>query len=569
MMLLWVIRGDDMLARDYTLRVCVVFVCFFALFMIIAMRLFLVQIRQQDFFKILAKHQYEHEITLNPARAVVYDRSGVVPLALNREVHSAFIVPEQLIESKKAMKFIKRQYPEAYQRIVSNPDKKFLWLDRKLTSEKYNNLKALGFEDIHFISEHQRFYPFNAASQLVGFTDIDNVGIAGIELGFTQRLGGVPTTIKLEKDARSGVFYFGKKVRKQGEVGKPVVLTIDSSLQSLAYHALKQSVDDLKAQAGSVVVLDPDTGQVLAMTNYPTFDPNQKSVPTLAMMKNSAVCECYELGSVMKAFCALAALEEQVVGFDEPIDCEGRFAFVDKVKVENPTLTLLRVLKENNNILPFHNVVRYSSNVGIAKVAQRLDQRLYLHLRRLGFGSKTKIQFPGERTGFVNPPDRWSRPSLVVMSFGYELMVSPMQLAKAFGIIANGGHAFDVTLLKNDRSQKKKGRKLYGDTSIEQMKCILEKTCERFPIPGFRVMGKTGTARCVKDGKYSEKDHNYTFAGIIEKGDYRRVIVTFIREPEKAALWASEVSLPLFNKIAQSMVVRDVMHQVVTLSSEG
>src|SRR5438128_2161330 len=129
-----------MLARDYTLRVCVVFVCFFGLFTIIAMRLFLVQIRQQDFFKILAKHQYEHEITLNPPRAVVYDRSGKIPLALNRERPSAFVVPEQLIESKKTIKFIKKQYPEAYQRIVSNPDKKFLWLDRKLTPEKYNSL---------------------------------------------------------------------------------------------------------------------------------------------------------------------------------------------------------------------------------------------------------------------------------------------------------------------------------------------------------------------------------------------------------------------------------------------
>lgn len=558
-----------MLARDYTLRVCVVFVCFFMLFVVITMRLFLVQIRQQDFFKILAKHQYEHEITLSPPRALVYDRTGKVPLAMNKENFSAFIVPEQLINAKKTMKFIKKKYAEVYQRIVSNPDKKFLWLDRKLTPEKYDSLKKLGLEAIHFMPEFGRFYPLNAASQLIGFTDIDNVGIAGIELGFTQQLGGVATTIKLEKDARSGVFYFGKKVRKQGERGKPVVLTIDSALQSRAYIELKKVVDDLKAQAGSVVILDPDTGQILTMTNYPTFDPNQKSVPTLAMMKNSAVCECYELGSVMKVFCALAALEEKVVGFDEHIDCEGRFAFVDGFKVENPTLTLLRVLKENNNILPFHDVVRYSSNVGIAKIAQRLDQRLYLHLRRLGFGSKTKIQFPGERSGFVNPPDRWSRSSLLVMSFGYELMATTLQLAKAFGIIANGGYALDVTLVKDDNNERKKGRKLYGDTSIGQIRTILEKSCERFPIPGFRVMGKTGTARCVKDGKYSDKDHYYTFAGIVEKDDYRRVIVTFIREPEKAALWASEVSLPLFNKIAQSMVVCDVMHHEARISNEG
>lgn len=559
------IRGDDMLARNYTLRVCVIFICFFLLFMIIAMRLFLIQIRQKDFFKILAKHQYELEITVNPSRAEIYDRSGIVPLACNREIPSAFLIPQQLVEQKKTMRFLKKNYPEVHKRIMNGPDKQFLWLDRKLTADKYNKLVALGLKDIHFISEFARFYPLNSVAQLVGFTDIDNVGIAGIELGFTRRLAGSATSIRLEKDARSGAFYFNKMVCKQGEKGTPVTLTIDSALQSLAHLELKQTVQSLNAKSGSVVIIDPDTGQVLAMTNYPSFDPNQKSVPALSLMKNNAVSECYELGSVMKAFCALAALEESVVGFDELIDCEGRFAYVDKVKVENPTLTLLRVLKENNNLLPFCDVIRYSSNVGIAKVAQRLGPKLYLHLKRLGFGTKTHIQFPGERSGFVNSPDKWSRPSLVVMSFGYELMVTLIQLAKAFGIIANGGHALDITLIKNDGRGQKKGRKLYSQIAVNHMKTILEKTCERFPIPGFRVMGKTGTARCVKDGKYSDQDHIYTFAGIIERGDYRRVVVTFIKEPEKAGYWASEVAMPLFNKIAQSMVVRDMMHQEVVL----
>ncbi len=549
-----------MLARDYKIRVFVVFLCFIMLFAIIAIRLFLIQIRQKNFFKVLAKHQYELEITLNPPRAFIYDSSGRFPLAFNREVPSAFIVPHQLATPDKTLSFLKRQYPDVYQRIKQNPDKQFLWLDRKLTQQKHEKLVKLGLKDIHFIGEHQRFYPLQAAAQVVGFTDIDNVGTAGIELGFSKRLSGLPSRVKFEKDARSGSFYFEKEIQRQGQRGSPVTLTVDRALQAIAYHELRQSVETLQAKSGSVIIMDPETGHIQALANYPAFDPNQKSVPSLEMMKNNAVCECFELGSVMKAFCALAAFEEGAVSFDEPIDCEGRYGYVDGVKIENPTITLLNRLAEKNNILPFNEVVRYSSNVGIAKIAKRLGPRFYLHLRRLGFGTKTNIEFPGERTGFVNPPERWSRPSLIVMSFGYELMASPIQLAKAFSVIANGGYDVQPSLIKSEE-KKQTRRKLYKDQSINDMKNIMEKVCERHQMPGVRVMGKTGTARCIKDGRYSAQDHIYTFAGIVEKGDYRRVVITFVKEPAKASLWASETALPLFAKVAERMVVHDMVHQ--------
>jgi cell division protein FtsI (penicillin-binding protein 3) len=549
-----------MLARDYKIRVFIVMICFFFLFTIIAIRLFLIQIRQEEFFKILARQQHELEITLTPRRAQIYDASGKVPLAFNREVPSAFLIPQQFIESAKTMRFVKKNYPEVYERLKQNPDKQFLWLDRKLTPQKYAFLEQRGLKDVHFISEYQRFYPFAATSQLIGFTDIDNKGTAGIELAFSNALGGQPAQIRFERDARSGLFYFDKAIQKSGKRGRPLNLTIDATLQAMAYHELKCSVDDLHAQGGSVIILDPETGSIKAMTNYPTFDPNQKSVPSMEMMKNSSVCECYELGSVMKAFCALAALEENMVSYDEPIDCEGRFGYINGVRVENPTISLLHKLEENNNILPFCDVIKYSSNVGIAKVAQRLGPKLYDHLRRLGFGNKTNIQFPGERSGFVNSPNHWSKPSLVVMSFGYELMATLLQLGKAFCIIANGGKDIQPTLLATD--QKLSTQKLYSDRALNDLQRMLERVCERCQIPGFRIMGKTGTARCIKDGRYSASAHNYTFAGIIEKKGYRRVVVTFIREPQETkTVWASEIALPLFKVIAQRMVVHDRMHR--------
>lgn len=549
-----------MLARDYRIRVFIVFALYTLLFTIILIRLFLVQIYQKNFFKVLAQQQYELEITLNPPRAALYDANGR-ELVFNRELMSVFVVPHQLVEKEKTLTFLKHSYPDVYKRVIQSPEKQFVWVDRKLSPDKYERLVKLDLHDLHFIGESQRFYPLVGAAQLLGYTDIDNNGVAGVELGCTQLLSGRPKSVKFQKDARSGLYYFDKLVQVQGEKGASVSLTIESCLQERVFYELRKTVQDLKAINGSALVVDPSSGRVLAMATYPSFDPNKKGIVDLEAMKNNTVCECYEPGSVMKAFCAMAAFEDGTVGFDELIDCEGRYGYIDGVKIENPTLTLLRILAERNNILPFCDVLRYSSNVGIAKVAKRLNSRLYFHLRRLGFGSKTGIEFPGERSGFVNPPEHWTKPSLIVLSFGYEIMVTLSQMTKAFSVIANGGYDMKLRLLNSDLDSTNKARhKLYSDKTIEYMKTIMQSVCEKHQIPEFRIMGKTGTARCVKDGKYSNKHHTFTFGGIVEKGDYKRVIVTFIKEPEKASLWASEVALPLFHRIAESMIVYDKLH---------
>lgn len=552
-----------MIARDHKLRVFIIFVTFSVLFVILVVRLFLIQVRQKQFFKDLAQQQYEFELTLNPARAGIYDRSGTFPLAFNRNMWSAFILPKQFTEGPKTTAFLKRTYPDVYNRMKKHPEKHFWWVERKLTPKKYKDLVGRDLKDIQFIGEFSRFYPCTAASQIVGFTDIDNQGTAGIELEFSQRLAGVPTNITIEKDARSGLFYFEKMIQKHGQLGKSLTLTLDSMLQAYAFDELARQVKDLKAKAGSVLVINPDNGQILTMTNYPVFDPNQKGVSSLEMMKNNLVCECYELGSVLKALCAMAAFEEGLVEIDEIIDCEGRVAYIDGVRVENATIGLAKALEDNDNKLPFYDVIRYSSNVGIAKVAKRLGPKFYTHLRRLGFGDKTGIEFPGERSGYLNHPARWSKPTIIVMSFGYEMMVSLLQLTKAFCVIANGGYDVQPTLVKDDTV--KKGKRLYSEKTIATMKELLTKVCERkCAIPGISVMGKTGTARCMKNGRYSTLDHIYTFAGIIEKGDYRRVIVTFVKEPEKSHLWASQVAMPLFFSLAKRMVVHDKIHGVLT-----
>ncbi|MCF7799881.1 penicillin-binding protein 2 [Candidatus Babeliales bacterium] len=544
-----------MVKKNYKPRVFIILIFFLILYLIILTRFLLLQVHKKDFFENLAKQQYETELQLSPPRAKIYDINKE-PLVFNFDVTSAFILPRQFNEKEKTKKFLKKHFKNVYDKIFDK-NKKFLWIERNLSQERLDWFKKFDLKDIYFIDEPLRFYPFNCMSTIIGFTDIDNVGISGVELAFNKKLAGVASTVRLEKDARSGHFYFEKEILQEGQSGKPVQVTIDSKLQFLVYEELKNTIEQHEAKSGSAIILDPESGYVLAMANYPDFDPNKKNLENIENTKNRVITECYELGSVFKTFTALAALEEKVTTSDELIDCEGKVAYIDKFRVEN---------WKSTGIVPFYYVVQRSSNIGIAKVAKRLGPKLYEHLTRLGFGKKTGIQFPGERDGFVNHPKNWSKPSVITMSFGYEINTTIMQLAKAFGIIANGGYDFEPVLVMPEMSARAHN-KLYSDNAIIDIKNILQNIGKVYNqgLQDYCVMGKTGTARAIKNGKYSRLDHVYSFGGIIEKDNYKRVIVTFVQEPKGAGLWASQVAAPLFNKIAQKMVMQDLVcnHRVL------
>jgi cell division protein FtsI (penicillin-binding protein 3) len=276
--------------------------------------------------------------------------------------------------------------------------------------------------------------------------------------------------------------------------------------------------------------------------------------------KNIIPTECYEPGSCIKALAALALLEENAVTPDEIFDCQGKSAMINKVRVENWTPM---------DKLSFTDVIRRSSNVGLVKAITRIGPKFYEHLVRLGLGKSTGIQFPGERSGFLNPPHRWSRPSLTVMSFGYEMSTTLLQLGRAFSVIANGGHTITPSLVLGQHkdsqvcpgSPVKRGmtpdKQLYSERAIEQTREILSGFGERFPVDGCHVFGKTGTTRRLKNGKYSKYHHTYTACGAVERDGYRRVIVAFLGESPKAPTiaTATQVVAPLLQRVAQQMVL--------------
>ena len=539
---------------SYKLRAALVFILFFICFAGAIANLFILQITKHDFFVDLATKQYNVLVTTPADRACIVDRNGN-PLALNHESIAAFVLPKKLKDSAGLKKFLQKHFPSAVARLKKNAESHFVYIKRKLTSEEQKLIAESGLEDIHLLAEPSRFYPSPATGTITGITNIDNQGLFGIELQYNQRLSGTPTTSMLERDARSGHFHFSHKTMTQGDQAKPVKLTIDGTLQFFVQEELSAQAAKFKTSDGAAVVIDPDTGDILAMATIPTFNPSDTRDIDLSTTKNSAVTESYEFGSAIKSFAALAALEEGVVTPDEMIDCEGTKTTI----VEGRRINTV----EAQGIVPFEDVIARSNNIGIAKVAKRMGPALYKHYKKLGFGTKTGIPFPGEQAGFVNPPERWSKQSIISLSYGYELRTTLLRLTTAFGVFATNGHLITPRLVLEPEEYTKPPEKIFSDKSIAQMRAILEKTtstagsARRASTKGYTTLGKTSTANLLVNGEYDSTKNLYGFVGIIEKGHYKRLIGLFLKESPYHDLYAATVAAPLFKKIAEKMLIHD------------
>lgn len=541
--------------RQYNIRLFFIGAFLFLGYATIIVSLFVIQIYRANFFSTLGKKQYDVVITQTPPRATIFDRNGV-PLALNKDSFAAFTMPKKLEDEKALKKFLKRYYTQAYEKLTSTEPTYFMYIRRRLTPEQRIQIEKAELKDLYILHEPSRFYPLLAAAPVIGLTDIDNKGIVGLELMYNEQLAGTPSVFGLERDARSGSFYFERETKVQGSLGTPIMTTIDSTLQFLVYEAVQDTVRTFTAKEGAALIMDPVKGDILAMVSVPCFDPNETESIDLDQAKNRPITEVYELGSVIKACLALAALEEGVVTPDEMIDCENKFTtYVEGRRVNTARTT-------SAGLVPFTTIIRKSNNIGVAKVALRLGEKVYDYYRRLGFGSKTGIHFPGEREGFVNPPKSWSKQSILSLSYGYEISCSLLQLARAFSIITTEGFDVRPRLLLESAEPFKPKERLFSSASCRALKEIL--TSEK-PMPGnlkpyiegVRIGSKTGTANILIHGHYDETKNLYTCAGFVEKDSYQRIIVVFIKESAHKRLLASQIAAPLFQDIAQKLVIHD------------
>jgi cell division protein FtsI/penicillin-binding protein 2 len=596
--------------HSFRLRSTIVFFLFVMLYVVVGINLYIIQIKHHDFYKKIAEQQYHVTITQTPTRGPIFDRTGKNYLAMNKDYIAAFLLPTQLTDQKHTERFLKKHFPHAVARLEQNKDKHFMFIKRRLSPDEIEIITTEKNPDIFLLSEPGRYYPLACASPIIGLTNIDNKGLLGIELLYNHTLAGKPTTCHLEKDARSGYYYFKKETTVQGDIGQPLHLTIDADLQFLVQEAVQQTVNTFNAQEAAVIIMDPKSGDILAMLSYPYFDPNNSHKSSPDHFRNRIVTDAYELGSVMKVCSALAALEEGVVTPEELIDCQNTLT----THIDGRTINTVQA----HGIIPFTDVVALSNNIGIAIVAKRLEDKLYDHYKQLGFGQKTGIKFPGENIGFLNPPEKWSKQSIISLSYGYEVSTTILQLACAFCMIATGykvvpalirshpsihstshtcsvehsGRAEEnaysicnepIKLQEHTKDKStnftqidlsnplalsvpagdvSKGTKLFSNSARNTIKEILEKTtlygtARRAKIKGYRVMSKTGTANMLIDGKYNPEKNLYTCAGIVEKDDYQRVIVTFVKEAQQKNIYASTVAVPLFESVAERMLIHD------------
>ena len=452
------------------------------------------------------------------------------------------------------MVFLKTQFPYAYKEFLNKQHKSFMYIKRRLSEYEIQTVRNAACSDIHLLHESSRFYPLTCAAPLVGFTDIDNNGLAGIEFQYNTQLAGKPSTFCLEKDARSGYFYFKKEVKDAGTQSQPITLTIDSDLQFLVDEELAASMNQHHAREGAAIIMDPTNGKILALVSRPYDDPHGSKF-SIANMKPRAVTDTYEFGSVMKVFSALAALEEQVVQPDEIVDCKNRKTCM----IDGRTINTLVA----HGQIPFSDVIAFSNNIGIAQIAKRLNETLYDHYIRIGFGSKTGIGLPGEQKGFINHPANWSRQSIISLSYGYEISATLLQLACAFCLLANNGKPITPTVILTDKKQETQDQ-LYNEKTIEAMREILRKTTEygtgkRFQIKGYDVMSKTGTANLLVNGSYDQSKQILTCASVIEKDEYKRVIVSYIKEASTPNAYAATIAVPLQKRIAEKMIIHERM----------
>jgi cell division protein FtsI (penicillin-binding protein 3) len=543
-----------MMIQSFKIRSTLIFFLFILLYALIGINLYIIQIKHHDFYKKLAEQQYHVTITQTPPRGPIFDRSGRNYLAMNKDYIAAFILPTQITDEQKTRHFLQTHFPHAIKRLHSNKDKHFMFIKRRLSPEEIEIIQKENSPDIFLLSEPGRYYPLASASTLIGLTDIDNKGLLGIELLYNASLAGKPTTYHLEKDARSGYYYFKKETTVQGNSGHPLKLTIDADLQFLLEEAVIQTVEKFHAQEAAVIIMNPNNGEIISMISYPHFDPNNPTTHN-DNFKNKIITDAHELGSVMKVCAALAALEEGVVTPDELIDCKN----VVTTQINGRTINTVKA----HGVIPFTDVIAFSNNIGIAIVAQRLEEKLYDHYKQLGLGSKTGIKFPGENPGFLNPPEKWSKQSIISLSYGYEVSMTLLQLACVFSIIATG-HKVTPTLICTNQSSSHGDDKVYSPTTLNTIKEILERTtlhgtARKAAIKGYRVMTKTGTANMLVDGKYNPEENIYTCAGIVEKDNYQRVIVTFVKKAQQKNLYAATVAVPLFETVAERMLIHDTI----------
>ncbi len=481
-------------------------------------------------------------------RGAITDRAGE-PLAISTPVDSVWVNPRELNENidqlPKLAKALNQDPQFLARRITSNLDREFLYLVRHMPPDKAARIKALGIPGLNLLREYRRYYPAGeVAGHVVGFTTVDDQGQEGLELGFDQLLNGEDGSKRVIQDLY-GHFVENIESIRAPRPGRDLVTSIDLRIQYLAYRELKEAMQEYHAQAGSVIVLDVDTGEVLAMVNQPSYNPNDRAQLQPEFYRNRAATDIFEPGSSVKPFIMAAALASGQYRPDSVIDTSPGFMKVGNVTEEDET---------NLGVIDLATILAKSSNVGTAKVALSLQpEEIYKTLTGLGLGQVTGSGFPGESAGMLSNYSHWRPVGIATLSHGYGLSVTPLQLAHAYATIGAGGIKRPISFervtgpVPGERVLDPK----VAHELVQLMEQVVEKggTATRAAVLGYRVSGKTGTAWKSFAGGYSTDKYMAVFAGLVPASHPKIATVVVIDEPSGEVHQGGMVAAPVFSSV--------------------
>src|SRR5580658_9501952 len=524
-------------------------------------RLVYLQIFRYGSFVKQAEPQQQREIPLSAKRGVIYDRAGH-ELAMSVLVDSAFDVSTEVKDLPTAVSLITRITGEDRNVVLADcrNHKTFCWVARKADDETIERIKSLNLQGIHFQKEPKRFYPArDLAAQVVGTVGMEDSGQSGIEHAFDDKLRGRAGKMFISVDARRQWF---SDVETQPEPGEGLVLTLDKNIQYIAEKELDQAIHDTQAIAGTVIVENPHTGEILALANRPTFNPNLRKEITPNALTDRAVSYIYEPGSTFKLVTIAAALEEKLTTPDEVFDCQMGSIVYNGMRIRD---------SKPHGLLPVWGVLAESSDVGSIKIALRLgEDRFYKYIRAFGFGQQTGIELPGETRGMTKPVSRWSKVSIAAISIGQEIGISAIQLAGLISTFANDGVWMSPHIVAGNVEpggipqtvafHSGASRRVISSYTAAEMrsmmqKVVLEGTGRKAILEGYTSAGKTGTGQKVDPatGAYSKTKYIGSFAGFAPLNN-PQIVVAVILDSAVGLHQGGQVSAPVFRRVAQQVL---------------
>jgi len=538
-------------------------------FALVALRLVYLQVYQRAELAVRAGRQQERVVKLEPKRGTIYDRMGR-ELAVSLDVDSVYGVPSGIDNPRQVAQqlsvILRENRRGLEQRLAGN--KQFVWLSRKVEPGRAEKIRELNNKEIGLRQETKRFYPKKAlAGPVLGFLGMDNAGLEGLELAYDKALRGVGGWVIAEKDAMGRTVFPGGSgfQYRLPKPGHDIILTIDEVIQHIAEKELDAALASSHAKSAVCLVMNPQTGEVLALSvrsashSNQAFNPNEPQRSRPAEWRNRAVTDAFEPGSIFKPILASAALEERVVHPLEHIDCSaGKIQLAD------------RVIKDahENGVLTFTDVIAESSNVGTITVALRLGkERFAKYISAFGFGKKTGVDIPGEISGQLKDYRSWSGVSIGSIAIGQEIGVTPIQMASAYCALANGGMLMKPYLVSEIVDHGSREGKKFKSQAVGR--AITEETCakvnrmlqrvvetgtgQKARPAGYTAAGKTGTAQKIdqRTGKYSQKDYVSSFVGFTPATSPKLVILVMVDSPEGAVHYGGSIAGPVFKAVAE------------------